>query len=75
MKTTVELDEDKLKRVMRLTGLKTRKAAIDFALSEAERIARIDSFYRQPFYVVDAKETVVDDRYELDRLRARERPE
>ncbi len=41
MKTTIDLDEDKLGRVMALTGIKTRREAIDFALTEAERFARI----------------------------------
>jgi Arc/MetJ family transcription regulator len=49
MKTTVEIDEGKLERVMRLTGLKTRKEAIDWALTEAERIARIDEIARHPW--------------------------
>ncbi len=64
VKTTIELDEEKLKRVMQLTGIKTRKAAIDFALTEAERIAAIDSFYRKTFYVEDA-EPVVDPEYDV----------
>ena len=41
MKTTVELDEKLLKRVMDLTGAKTRRAAIDYALHEAEKSAKL----------------------------------
>ena len=74
MKTTIVLDEEKLRRVMRLTGLKTRKAAIDFALTEAERIARVESFYRKPFYVVSEGEPVVDPEYDLAALREGETP-
>lgn len=75
MKTTIDLDEEKLKRVMRLTGLKTRKAAVDFALTEAERIARIESFYREPLYVVKEGEPVVDPDYDLEALRSGEKPQ
>ena len=64
MKTTIELDEAKLKRVMRLTGIKTRKAAIDFALTEAERIAAIDSFYQKAFYL-DESASIVDPEYDV----------
>jgi Arc/MetJ family transcription regulator len=46
MKKTVELDETRLKRVMRLTGLKSRKAALDYALPEAEQAARIRRFLK-----------------------------
>jgi len=64
VKTTIELDEEKLKRVMQLTGIKTRKAAIDFALTEAERIAAIDSFYQKTFYVDEAG-SIVDPEYDV----------
>lgn len=49
MKTTIEIDEAKLERLMKLTGLKTRKEAVDWALTEAERIARIDKIAAQPW--------------------------
>jgi len=45
VKTTVELDEQKLLRVMELTELKTRKEAIDYALSQAERAAKIAKLF------------------------------
>ena len=64
VKTTIELDEAKLERVMRLTGIRTRKEAIDFALTEAERIAAIDSFYQKTFYV-DETGSVVDPDYDV----------
>lgn len=48
MKTTIELDEKKLENVMRLKGFKTRKAALDYALSEGERRAKIDALLREP---------------------------
>lgn len=49
MKTTIEIDEAKLERVMTLTGLNTRKEAVDWALTEAERIARIDKIAANPW--------------------------
>jgi Arc/MetJ family transcription regulator len=49
MKTTIEIDEAKLDRLMSLTGLKTRKEAVDWALTEAERIARIDQIAAHPW--------------------------
>ena len=64
MKTTIELDEAKLERVMQLTGIRTRKEAINFALTEAERIAAIDSFYQKKFYV-DETGSVVDPEYDV----------
>ncbi|HMP76950.1 MAG TPA: type II toxin-antitoxin system VapB family antitoxin [Kiritimatiellia bacterium] len=48
MKTTIDLDEAKLLNVMKLKGFKTRKQAIDYALDEAERRARIEKVLREP---------------------------
>jgi Arc/MetJ family transcription regulator len=74
LKTTIDLDEAKLKRVMKLTGLKTRKDAVDYALTEAERIARIKQVLGRPLYVVAKGEAVVDPDYDLAALREAERP-
>lgn len=46
MKTTIDIDEHRLKRVMKLVGLKTRKATIDYALRQAEKTARINRLVR-----------------------------
>jgi len=73
MKTTVDLDEKKLRRLMRLTGLKTRKATIDFALTEAERLAKIKKLFREPFYL-EAEGPVVDPDYDVISMRKREKP-
>ncbi len=73
MKTTVDLDEKKLQRVMRLTGLKTRKRAIDFALSEVERLARVKKLLAEPFYV-DNSDEIIDPGYDIQRMREREKP-
>jgi Arc/MetJ family transcription regulator len=46
MKTTIDIDERRMKRVMKLAGLKTRKATIDYALREAEKTARAEALVR-----------------------------
>lgn len=73
MKTTIEIDESKLKRVMKLTGLKTRKAAVDYALTQAERFAKLDRFFEKPFYVQGEGE-VIDPGYDVLKLRQLEKP-
>ena len=73
MKTTVDLDDKKLRRVMELTGIKTRKQVIDFALTEAERLARIRKVFEKPFYLDPAGE-VVDPGYDVVNLRQKEEP-
>jgi len=70
MKTTVELDEAKLIRVMKLTGLPTRKAVLDYALNEAEKKARLIAFESKPFYVND--EPVVVAGYDVAEIRQKE---
>jgi hypothetical protein len=49
MKTTVELDERKLETIMRSMGFKTRKEAIDWALTEAERLAVMHQIRSHPW--------------------------
>jgi Arc/MetJ family transcription regulator len=46
VKATTEYDETRLKRVMKLTGLKSRKAALDYALREAEHAANVRRFLK-----------------------------
>ncbi len=62
-KTTIEIDEAKLERVMRAAGLKTRKEVVDWALTEAERIANISRIAESPWdaeYLKDAVEPGYD---------------
>ncbi len=73
MKTTIDLDDKKLLRVMKLAGLKTRKEAIDYALTEAERLAKIRKVLSESMYVEPAGD-VVDPNYDLLRLREAEKP-
>ena len=69
MKTTIDLDEAKLERIMALTGIKTRKDAIDFALNEAERIAKVNHALNSPLYVVREGEPVIDPDYDVRTMR------
>jgi Arc/MetJ family transcription regulator len=49
MKTTVELDDSKLENIMRSMGFKTRKEAIDWALTEGERLAVMHHIRAHPW--------------------------
>jgi len=68
MKTTIEIDEDKLTRLMILTGLRTRKDVVDWALTEAERIATIDSISKNPWDSAFVREAV-DPEYDIIAIR------
>jgi hypothetical protein len=72
MKTTIDLDEKKLRRVMKLTGITTRKQAIDFALTQAERLATVKKLFEEPFYLDSGD--IIDPNYDLERMRDRETP-
>jgi 2-hydroxychromene-2-carboxylate isomerase len=72
MKTTIDLDEAKLKNVMKLTGIKTRKAAVDYALAEVERKARLAGLMSRPCYVAEGP--AMDPTYDLSKLRDADRP-
>ena len=73
MKTTIDLDETKLKRVMKLSGLGTRKETIDAALTELERKAKLLKLYENPlpgkFY-----KNAIDPKYDLMKLRNMAKP-
>lgn len=73
MKTTIEIDEAKLERVMALTGLSTRKEAVDWALTEAERIARIDKIAANPWETSMIRESV-EDGYDVIAIRTQSVP-
>ena len=45
MKMTFEIDEKKLARVMKLTGIRTKTAAVEYALGTAERAARREKLF------------------------------
>ena len=71
MKTTIEIDEEKLKRVMQLGGFGTRKEAVDWALTEAERIARINRLAEEEWTAQSLKDAV-DPHYDLLAMRRAE---
>lgn len=56
MKTTVELDDSKLENIMRSMGFKTRKEAIDWALTEAERLAVMHHIRAHPWSAAALRE-------------------
>lgn len=68
MKTTIEIDEAKLDRIMKLTGIGTMKEAVDWALSEALRLATINRVVEEPWSAQEAREAV-DPAYDLIAIR------
>lgn len=75
VKTTIELDEQKLIRVMKLTGLKTRREAIDYALDQAERSAKLAKLFGRKKRSKAEISQAMDRNYDLLALRQREKPE
>jgi uncharacterized protein Smg (DUF494 family) len=73
MKTTIDLDEAKLKRVMKLAGIGTRKEAIDAALTELERKAKLRQLYENPLPGEFYKDAI-DPKYDLMKLREMSKP-
>jgi hypothetical protein len=73
IKTTIEIDEDKLERVMSLGNFKTRKEAMDWALTEAERLATINNIERNP-WSSRVMEDMVDANYDVMAVRQLEAP-
>ncbi len=61
MKTTIELDESKLERVMQLGGFSTRKEAVDWALTEAVRIVTLNHIKATPWTATVLKGAVAQD--------------
>lgn len=70
MKTTIEIDEPKLMDFMELTGIKTRREAIDFVLTEAGFQARIQRLLEKTFTAEELADSV-DPTYDLITLRER----
>ncbi len=68
MKTTIEIDEEKLDRIMKATGIGTMKEAVDWALSEALRIATINQMMEEPWSAEEAR-GVMDANYDLIAIR------
>lgn len=72
MKTTIDLDEEKLLSVMKLKSFKTRKEAIDYALDVAERRAKVDLILRES--PLDIKGPWIREGYDVIALRDGDRP-
>lgn len=64
IKTTIEIDEEKLEKVMALGGFKTRKETVDWALTEAERIASLNRIAETPWNAAELK-GAVDPAYDI----------
>ncbi|MEN3943408.1 type II toxin-antitoxin system VapB family antitoxin [Prosthecobacter sp. SYSU 5D2] len=68
MKTTIEIDEEKLGSIMRMTGISTMKEAVDWALNEAVRIATINHIMENPWSPEEAR-NAVDPDYDIIAIR------
>ena len=64
MKTTIELDDTKLESIMASMGFKTRKEAIDWALTEGERLAMMHHIKANPWTSV-MLEDAIDPTYDV----------
>jgi len=74
MKMTMFIDEALLARVMDLTGLKTKTEAVEFALRETERRAKIVRFVADETIAADEWRGAMDPEYDITALRAAEKP-
>ncbi|HEX3818362.1 MAG TPA: type II toxin-antitoxin system VapB family antitoxin [Chthoniobacterales bacterium] len=73
-KMTMFIDEALLERVMKLTGLKTKTEAVEFALGEAERHGKLSKFLAEERRgAIDWKDAL-DPAYDLMALRMAEMP-
>jgi Arc/MetJ family transcription regulator len=72
MKTTIDLDERKLAGVMRLTGVRSRKAAVDYALACTERIERLRQLFEKALPDEEYR-GALDPAYDLMAVRKRDR--
>lgn len=61
VKTTLELDAAKLEKVMKLGRFATMKEAVDWALTEAVRIATLNHIKENPWPESVLKEAIAED--------------
>jgi Arc/MetJ family transcription regulator len=73
MKTTIDIAEQKLVTVMRMTGARSRKAAVDQALTCLERAERLRRLFEKPL-ADEVYRDALDPAYDLRRLRAKDKP-
>jgi Arc/MetJ family transcription regulator len=60
-KTTIEIDSNKLEKLMSLAGFKTRKEAVDWALAEAIKVASINKIAETPWDAEFLKDAIDPD--------------
>ena len=76
MKMTMHIDEALLKRVMKRYGCESKTAAVDYALHELDRRARLKEFGEKGLGLSPAELSAsVDPAYDLMALRVAEEPE
>ena len=73
MKTTIDIDEKKLADVMRLAGVRSRKAAVDYALNCAERVERLRKLFEKPLPDEEYR-GALDPAYDVLALRGKDKP-
>ncbi|MBA2432109.1 MAG: type II toxin-antitoxin system VapB family antitoxin [Chthoniobacterales bacterium] len=71
---TMFIDEKLLARVMKITGIKTKTEAVEFALRETERKAKIARFVATETIAADEWRGAFDPAHDLAALRAAEKP-
>ena len=75
MKMTLNIDDGLLERVMAVTGARTKTEAIDLALREMDRRARlIEVLGRDHGMTADEWRTAFEPDYNVEALRAAEEP-
>ena len=73
-KMTMFIDEALLERVIKLTGLKTKTATVEFALRETERKSKLGKFLASRKLAASEWKGSVDPAYDLMTLRLAEKP-
>ena len=73
MKTTIDVDVKKLDGVMRLTGVRSRRAAVDYALACTERIEHLRKLFEKAL-PDEAYKSALDPAYDLMAVRRKDRP-
>jgi Arc/MetJ family transcription regulator len=68
MKTTIEIDDEKLDKIMTLSGIGTRKDAVDWALTEGVRLATMNAIEKNPWTLKETTEAVDPD-YDIIAIR------
>lgn len=75
MKMTMHIDNDLLARVMEATGTTSKTKAIDLALREMDRRAKLVKMCHEGLGLgPDELKEAIDPAYDLDEMRSRETP-